>query len=104
MDRVDMLRFCEGALAHYGPTAQAEKAVEELLELRDSLINLRGFEVLVNTPMFAGLPDAIKAVIDEIADVLIMVEQMRIAFGAKAVDERIAFKIERQRKRMQEGE
>ena len=107
MDRVGMLRFCEDALAHYGPTAQAEKAVEELLELRDSLINLRGFEVLVNTPMLAaiaGRPAARKAVIDEIADVIIMVEQMRIAFGAKAVDERIAFKIERQRQRMQEGE
>ena len=98
MDRVDMLRFCEGALAHYGPTAQAEKAVEELRELDEALT--RYLCAACPPPGTRGH----NAVVDEIADVLIMVEQMRIAFGAKAVDERIAFKIERQRQRMREGE
>ena len=98
MDRVDVLRFCEGALARYGPTAQAEKAVEELRELDEALT--RYLCAACPPPGTRGH----NAVVDEIADVLIMVEQMRIAFGAKAVDERIAFKIERQRQRMQEGE
>jgi hypothetical protein len=39
-------------------------------------------------------------VIDEIADVLIMAEQMRIQFGDKAVDDVILSKMDRQRTRM----
>jgi hypothetical protein len=90
MDRVDLLKFCREALAHYGPGAQSAKACEECNEL-DAAISLywKGDGVL-----------GASGVIDEIADVLIMAEQMRLAFGADAVDERIAFKVKRQRGRM----
>lgn len=94
MDRVDLLKFCNEALAHYGVESQVTQAIEECRELDFALFSWRedGSELHQ------------ESVIDEIADVLIMAEQMRIAFGADAVDERIRFKVERQRKRMKEGE
>ena len=91
----DLPEFAIEALRHYGDLAQADKCIEECRELGDALIVWkRGGYMAHDCP----------GVLDEIADVIIMVEQMRIAFGAKAVDDRIAFKIERQRQRMQEGE
>ena len=41
-------------------------------------------------------------VIDEIADVIVMTQQLRIAYGAKNVDNRIAEKLARQLKRINE--
>jgi len=91
----DLPEFAIEALRHYGDRAQARKCIEESGELGHALtVWIRGR---------CG-PDFEKAVIDEIADVIIMAEQMRQAFGAYEVDERIAFKIERQRQRMRGGE
>ena len=91
----DLPQFARDAIYHYGDRAQARKCIEECRELDDALTAwLMGR---------CGL-EFEKAVIDEIADVIIMAQQMREAFCTIAVDERIAFKIERQRKRMQGGE
>jgi len=86
MDRDKLEAFCRDALAHYGIGPQILKVCEEMSELDIALSH--------------GTSEDVR---DEIADVLIMTEQMRIAFGASAVDERIAFKIDRQRKRMEGG-
>ncbi len=95
IQRHQIHEFCLVALRHYGDRSQADKCIEECRELDDALIVWkRGGYMAHDCP----------GVLDEIADVIIMVEQMRIAFGAKAVDDRIAFKIERQRQRMQGGE
>jgi len=91
----DLPEFAIEALRHYGDRAQARKCIEECTELNRAI---RQWD------MCGHMGYDCHAVIDEIADVLIMAEQMRIAFGTKAVDERIAFKIERQRQRMERGE
>ena len=93
--RARLFDYCQEALDHYGRTLQADKCIEECRELDDALIVWkRGGYMAHDCP----------GVLDEIADVIIMVEQMRQAFGAYEVDERIAFKIERQRQRMERGE
>ncbi len=84
----DLKKYALEALDFYGRNAQDHKALEEVDELSDALFCWLTFGVNADE------------VIDEIADVLIMVTQMRIAFGVDAVDERIAFKIQRQRERM----
>lgn len=74
----------ESALNYYGRKSQMVAACEEMGELTRALC-----KVLLNKPIVE------QDVIDEIADVTIMVSQMRLAFGPEAVDERILFKLER---------
>lgn len=45
---------------------------------------------------------ATDALISEVADVLIMAQQMRFFLGAERVDKEIEFKVERQLKRIEE--
>lgn len=96
LDNLD--RFTRQAVGHYGNASQIDKAIEECDELS---------EALTRWVSAAGPPRGTRGhnhVIGEIADVLIMAQQMRLVFGAQAVDAMIDAKIERQRKRMQEGE
>lgn len=90
--------FCGDAILHYGNASQIDKAIEECDELSEALTQYQAASGLVDRAAFR------RHVISEIADVLIMAQQMRLVFGAGNVDEMIAAKIERQRKRMQEGE
>jgi hypothetical protein len=70
------------ALLHFGYGFQVPKAIEELGELIAALG--KGYH---------GGHEA--AVIDEIADVTIMVRQLRMIYGPDRVDERIQFKLNR---------
>jgi len=88
--------FSHVAVDHYG-SQQLVKAKEELLELDRALSRY----------VAAGFPPSgtrgHNRVTDEVADVLVMAMQVRHMFGPEEVDKRIAYKIERQRKRMREG-
>ncbi|TXH57065.1 MAG: hypothetical protein E6Q97_05080 [Desulfurellales bacterium] len=64
---------------------QMVKTIEECGELIVALAKYRA----------DGSPRSYDAVIDEIADVIIMTEQMRQLFGRVAVEERILVKLER---------
>lgn len=72
------------AVIQWGEKAQAIKACEEMGELTTQLCK-----------RLNNSPTTDEAVIDEIADVLIMAFQMRSIFGLEAVDERIDYKLER---------
>lgn len=80
------------ALALYGHDAQMLKTVEECSELTQAIMHHR-----------AGRKSA-ASVIDEIADVTIMAEQMRIMFGCDDVDAVIAAKMRRLAGRIEERE
>lgn len=74
------------AIEHYGSSSQITKAMEELSEL------------LVHLAKFSHAPEryADKApIIDEIADVAIMVEQLAMIFGQDKVSQQIDYKIQR---------
>ena len=73
--------LCSQALALWGYTNQMDKAVEELAELTVALHHFKNGKV-------KG-----EAVIDEIADVKIMVEQLSIMFGIDAVNVRETEKL-----------
>jgi len=108
MHRDDLFQYGIEALDHYGGTAQIRKCLEECKELESALtdwLTIRETKELDMREAICGFTwwlrqRAKNAVIDEIADVTIMVNQMRLAFGTQEVDNRIAYKIERQRKRM----
>ena len=76
------------ALVHYGIQRQTIKALEELSELSTILHHWMDKRA-----------DA-REVVEEIADVWIMVEQLREHFGPATVDAAIAYKLERLAKRM----
>lgn len=76
----------DDALDTWGLQAQVDQAIEELAEL---IVALEG--------------DDREAVIDELADVQVMVDQLAVAFDANAVDERVADKQERLRERIQDA-
>lgn len=74
----------ESALLAWGDKSQMIKACEEMGEL-----------ITVLSKRLNGSPVLDAQVIDEIADVLIMANQMRILFGKDKVDERILQKLNR---------
>ena len=76
------------ALALYGTDQQILQAVEECSELQQALMHYRRGKI----------PHA--AVVDEIADVMFMAQQMRLVFGPRLVDDAVAHKIERLGKRV----
>lgn len=73
----------ELAIEQWGPIAQKIKAIEEMAELIQALCK-----------DFLGKLDLLNMV-EETADVEIMMEQLRFMFGDEAIDDAKQFKIER---------
>lgn len=88
MDKNNLLKL---AIEIYGEDAQIMMAIEECSELIQAICK------------FYRDPDTYmrrEAVIDEIADVTIMCEQLRLIFGAELVDKRKEYKLKRLETRM----
>ena len=82
------------AIAHYGPESRFWLAVEEMAELMKELA--KGHRPGGTTA---------EALVDEIADVTIMMEQLRLVFNVnEAVQDRIDYKVTRLLNRIKEGE
>lgn len=78
----------------YGKQVQVDMAVEEMSELTKALMKERRTNV----------DDARGAIIDEIADVRIMMRQLELIYDCEEeVDRRIDFKVMRQRQRLKVG-
>lgn len=89
----EQLRHLKTIVEHYGTENQLGKAEEELDELIE--------QVVLAKENMASLEE----IIDEIADVEVMINQLKIIFDCFGeVEERIDFKIKRQLKRMKKGE
>lgn len=82
------------AIAHYGPESRYWLAVEEMAELMKELA--KGHRPGGTTS---------EALVDEIADVTIMMEQLRLVLNVNDdVQDRIDYKVTRLLNRMKEGE
>jgi hypothetical protein len=68
----------------WGDTPQRIKTVEELSEL-----------AVVLCKAINGSPVTFEAIVDEIADVIIVVNQMRHHYGEIQVDQRMDYKLDR---------
>lgn len=89
MDYQELETFAKIALINYTPKSQMEMAEEECAEF---IVAMRHFQ--------RGREGANEAVLEEIADVIIMMAQMRQQFGALMVDSIIQRKINRELKRI----
>jgi NTP pyrophosphatase (non-canonical NTP hydrolase) len=76
------------AIATYGVESQRKMAIEEMSELTNALMK---FDRGRNT---------VEDIVEEIADVIIMMNQLSIIYGQKAVQQQIDFKTQRLRKRL----
>ena len=86
--------------AHYGLKSQEQMAIEECAELIQAITksNRRKMDA-------KGFVAGITEIAEEIADVMIMCEQLTCLYGIRAVvEEQIEFKIARQLCRMEKGE
>jgi hypothetical protein len=78
------------ALHTWGGEAQENMAIEECSEFIKAICKFRRKDG----------SEEFKNIIDEVADVTIMMRQMAIALGPEQVEERIAFKVDRLRERL----
>lgn len=89
----EQLRHLGAIVEIYGSDHQQDKAIEECSELIQAICKYK--ECL----------DHVENIVDEIADVEIMLNQLKIIFDCtKEVEERIQFKINRQLERIKKGE
>jgi NTP pyrophosphatase (non-canonical NTP hydrolase) len=82
-----MEKICKRALEKWGIDKQTDMMIEEMSELTKALLKVRRGESLDN-------------VIDELADVSIVLEQMTIFFGKELVENQKKVKLERLKRRI----
>ena len=85
------------ALDTYGLKLQVDICIEEMSELTKALLKYRRVK-----PGQGNLQDAHDSIIEEIADVQITIDQMKMAFGETAGMEE--YKLHRLEERMKEAE
>ena len=84
------------AIDKWGNDAQCEMIIEECLELALSLQKAKRKRGGTDE-------EKIKAIVDEIADVKIMIRQAEHIFPASMINERVDFKMKRLQQRLDEG-
>lgn len=85
----EQLRHLNTIVEHYGADAQEQQVVEECSELIKAICK------------YKRKLDYVEDIVDEIADVEVMINQLKIIFDCFGeVEERIDFKIKRQLERI----
>jgi len=99
MKTLEKIKIYEKALELYGQDAQFEMTIEESSEL---ILAFQKFKRAIADPHSTEkkLIQVSKDVIDELADVQIMLDQMKLIFGYIEIEKRITFKLNRLVKRM----
>ena len=88
----------EAAIEHFGEDVQIWVTLEEMSELVKALAKL------YRSPSWAPMEPLITALVDELADVTIMMEQLRIIYDLnEAVKDRMDFKLDRLQQRIAAG-
>lgn len=80
------------AIKQYGVNAQLEMVVEECAELIQAIQKYKRNKNSTNEVVFNSI---VENIIDETADVKIMITQMEKMFGKSKISERVEFKVKR---------
>ena len=88
-------RIMRQAIETYGTQAQCDVAIEEMAELTKAIMKIRR---VAND--YEKTPAALDNLLEEIADVDIMVDQLKIMWGPKQVEEYRRKKLERLERRL----
>lgn len=90
-------KIMQRAINTYSTQAQCDVAIEEMAELTKALMKIRRV-----ADDYEKVPAALANVIEEIADVEIMIDQLKIMYGEKAVEAVRGEKLERLERRLNE--
>ena len=88
-------RIMQQAIETYGVQAQCDVAIEEMAELTKAIVKIRRV-----ADDYGKTQAALDNLMEEIADVDIMIEQMKIMWGPKRVEEYRRKKLERLDRRL----
>lgn len=88
-------RIMQQAIETYGVQAQCDVAIEKMAELTKAIVKIRRV-----ADDYGKTQAALENLLEEIADVDIMVEQMKIMWGPKDVEEYRKKKLERLERRL----
>lgn len=89
-------RIMRQAIETYGVQAQCNVAIEEMAELTKAIVKIRRV-----ADDYGKTQAALENLLEEIADVDIMIEQMKIMWGPKQVEEYRRKKLERLERRLE---
>ena len=89
-------RIMQQAIETYGVQAQCDVAVEEMAELTKAIMKIRRV-----ADDYEKTQAALDNLLEEIADVDIMIDQMKIMWGPKQVEEYRKKKLERLKRRLE---
>ena len=92
---MDIVKTLWSFIDHYGAEKQRMVAIEEMAELTKALCKIDRSQTAPE------LCKAIKHAQEEIADVEIMLMQLKLMHGEKEIDKIVLRKIERQKERME---
>ena len=90
-------RIMQQAIETYGVQAQCDVAIEEMAELTKAIVKIRRV-----ADDYEKTQAALENLLEEIADVDIMIDQMKIMWGPKQVEEYRRKKLERLDRRLQD--
>lgn len=93
MDREKELRYIAD---YYGLETQCWQCIEEMAELIQAINKLNRADTL------ADQYKAMQNIQEEIGDVDIMIQQLKLLFGKKSIEQNIDYKIQRQLDRIKE--
>ncbi len=99
-DVLDYHEICVDAINHFGVDHQLEKCKEELIELLSAIHDYQ--KPTLECSNCVGTVE--KNIVDEIADVIVMMMQLTIIFDNDRVNERVEFKMNRLNKRIELNE
>ena len=105
----NMKRVTEKAVAHYGKEHQVKKCIEEIGEFLQALskysllvdkhknwkTSTSGLATIEDRYLLQDIKQGEKHLQEEIADCIIMLQQMRLVYGPEGVDWWTNFKLER---------
>lgn len=90
-------RIMQQAIETYGVQAQCDVAIEEMAELTKAIMKIRRV-----ADDYEKTQSALDNLLEEIADVDIMVDQLKIMWGSREVEEYRRKKLERLERRLQD--
>ena len=89
-------RIMQQAIETYGVQAQCDVAIEEMAELTKAIVKIRRV-----ADDYGKTQAALENLLEEIADVDIMIDQLKIMWGQKQVEEYRRKKLERLERRLE---
>ena len=97
-----LMKLLNKAIKHFGDEAQVEKTIEEMAELTMAIQKFKLF-VKSESSSTKEMMEIVGNVVEEIADVTIMMQQMTIMFDVENVNNAMDYKLGRLQHRIENG-